>query len=126
MGSRFSIVADPPGIFLITDSALGSIARLRYAVAEPGRLVHPNPYNPDLWIEALGSDRRPVEPSVALFRATHAHMLQLIEYVPDCPERSMGNEAGEKVTVGRSVGMLAAHAAGHIDQIWQTRRVHGV
>lgn len=108
----------------IADSAFGAIARLRYAVAEPGRLLHPNPYDPDRWDAGLCSERRPIGPSVLLFRAAHAHMLQLIEYVPDALERYTVNEAGAQAAVGRSVGMLAAHAAGHVEQIWETRRVH--
>jgi catechol 2,3-dioxygenase-like lactoylglutathione lyase family enzyme len=110
----------------ITDSAMGSVARLKYAVAEPGRLYRPNGYSPDAWDVALRSDRRPVGPSVALFRAVHEHMLQLIECVPGALEGHTVNDSGAKAGVSRAVGMLAAHAAGHVDQIWQTRRVHGI
>lgn len=110
----------------ITDSAIGTIARLRFGVAEPGRLYHPNTYSPDVWDRALASDRRPVGPSVALFRAVHGHMSQLIEFVPGALDGYTVSETGSKGTVSRSLGMLAAHAAGHIDQIWQTRRIHGV
>ncbi|MEW8979263.1 MAG: DinB family protein [Symbiobacterium sp.] len=110
----------------MTDSAVGAIAGLRYAIAEPGRLYRPNPYSPDAWDEGLHSHRRPVGPSVALFRAVHEHLVQLIEYVPGALERYTVNEAGTKMTVGRMVGMLACHAAGHTEQIWETRRVHGI
>lgn len=110
----------------ITDSAIGSIARLRFGVAEPGRLYHPNTYSPDVWDQALASDRRPVRPSVALFRAVHEHMMQLIEYVPGALDGYTVSASGAKNTISRSLGMLAAHAAGHVDQIWQTRRLHGI
>lgn len=110
----------------ITDSAIGSIARLRFGVAEPGRLYQPNVYSPDVWDRALASDRRPVGPSVALFRAVHEHMMQLVEFVPGALDGFTVSESGAKSTVSRSLGMLAAHAAGHIDQIWQTRRNHGL
>ncbi len=110
----------------MTDSALGAVAGLRYAIAEPGRLYRPNPYDPDAWDAGLRSDRRPIQPSVALFRAVHEHLLQLIEHVPGALDRYTVNEAGSRQTVRRMVGMLGAHAAGHVEQIWQTRRVHGV
>lgn len=110
----------------IADSAIGTIARLRFGVAEPGRLYRPNTYSPDAWDQALASDRRPVGPSVALFRAVHEHMSQLIEYVPGALDGYTVSESGAKATVSRSLGMLAAHAAGHVDQIWQTRRIHGI
>jgi catechol 2,3-dioxygenase-like lactoylglutathione lyase family enzyme len=110
----------------ITDSAIGMVARLRFGVAEPGRLYHPNVYSPDVWDRALRSDRRPVGPSVALFRAVHEHMAQLIEFVPGALDGFTLNPTGTQTTVSRALGMLGAHAAGHIDQIWQTRRVHGL
>lgn len=110
----------------ITDSAIGSIARLRFGVAEPGRLYQPNTYSPDVWDQALASDRRPVGPSVALFRAVHEHMVQLVEFVPGALDGYTVSQTGAKSTVSRSLGMLAAHAAGHIDQIWQTRRINGL
>jgi len=110
----------------VADSAMGMIARMRYAVAEPGRLFHSNPYNPDLWDAGLQSDRRPVGPSVALFRAVHEHMVQLIDHIPESLERYTVNGAGENTTVAQCVGMLGAHAAGHAEQIWQTRRIHGI
>jgi catechol 2,3-dioxygenase-like lactoylglutathione lyase family enzyme len=110
----------------VADSAIDSLSRLRYAVAEPGRLFHANPYSPDSSAAGLCSGRRPVGPSVALLRAVHEHMLQLVEHVPGALEAYTVNEAGTKAAVGRTMGMLAAHAAGHVDQIWQTRRVHGL
>lgn len=110
----------------ITDSAIGSIARLRFGVAEPGRLYHSNTYSPDVWDTALASDRRPVGPSVALFRGVHEHMMQLIEFVPGALDGYTVSETGSKSTISRTLGMLAAHAAGHVDQIWQTRRMHGI
>lgn len=110
----------------MTDSAVGAIAGLRYAIAEPGRLYRPNPYSPDTWDEGLHSHRRPVGPSVALFRAVHEHLVQLIEYVPGALQRYTVNEAGARMPVGRMVGMLACHAAGHVEQIRETRRVHGI
>lgn len=110
----------------ITDSAIGSISRLRFGVAEPGRLYHPNTYSPDVWDQALASERRPVGPSVALFRAVHEHMDQLIAYVPGALDGYTVSESGTKSSVSRSLGMLAAHAASHIDQIWQTRRIHSL
>ncbi|HLO03907.1 MAG TPA: hypothetical protein VK191_12435 [Symbiobacteriaceae bacterium] len=42
------------------------------------------------------------------------------------PESGRSARSFTKNAVSRSLGMLAAHAAGHIDQIWQTRRIHSV
>lgn len=103
-----------------------ALAGLRYAIAEPGRLYRPNAYDPDVWDAGPCSDRRPVQPSVALLRAVHGHLLQLIAHVPGALDRYTVNEAGSRQTVRRMVWMLGAHAAGHVEQIWITRRVHGI
>lgn len=110
----------------MADATIDLTPRLRMAIGEPGRLFQTNVYSPRSAATGLHSGQRPVGPSVALVRAVHEHLLQLVEHVSDALQAYTVNEAGSKAFVGRTMGMLAAHGAGHIDQIWQTRRVHGL
>lgn len=110
----------------LVDSDATVLARAKFALAEPGRFLNPNPYDPDRWAEGLDYAGREIGPALALFRAVREHLLQLVDHLPGAWERGWVGPAGAGPLVGKSLEMLAIHAFGHIDQILETRRVHGL
>jgi catechol 2,3-dioxygenase-like lactoylglutathione lyase family enzyme len=110
----------------LVDSEATALARAIFALAEPDRFLHPNLYDPDHWAESLDYAGRGTGPGLALFRAVREHMLQLVDHLPGAWERGWVGPAGPGPHVGKSLEMLAIHAFGHIDQILETRRVHGL
>lgn len=109
----------------IVDSDLSSLQRNKMALAEPGRVFNGNGYGPDTWAETLDYAGRSVAPAVALFRAVRTHMLQLLTHLPGAMDRYVEMPAGTRRPVSPAVSMVASHALGHIEQILETRNVHG-
>lgn len=75
----------------------------------------------DVWADRWRYSERPVDVSLALFRANRGHVLQLMKHVPDAWTRSVmwprPNGPTERVTVGRAIQIQAEHAEHHIAQI---------
>lgn len=107
----------------LIDSDLGMTHRMKFALAEPGRNYALNPYSQDRWADGLDYAHRPIRTEVALFRLNREHILGLCDHFPDAFDRSVGSERGA-MDVRKMMKMLAGHARGHINQIWQTRKVH--
>jgi len=75
----------------------------------------------DTWADRWAYSRRPVDVSLALLRATRAHVAQLLEHVPDAWNRSVGfrkpDGETETVPVGFVIEMQANHVVHHLRQI---------
>lgn len=110
----------------VADSAATSLPRILMALAEPGRAYRDNPYDQDVWTAALLHESRPVETSLALLGAIHAHVTSLAGVLPGAFDRTLETSLGGSVSVRSLLRMLAGHVAGHAAQIRETRRVHGV
>jgi hypothetical protein len=84
----------------------------------------------DVWLKHWAYADREIGPSLALFRASRGHIVQLLEHVPACWERSLlvrwPNEQEQEVRLGWVVEMQAEHVPGHVDEIQRARQVHGV
>ncbi|MBN1177867.1 MAG: DinB family protein [Anaerolineae bacterium] len=84
----------------------------------------------DRWAEAWQYARREIAPSLALFRANRAHVLQMMYQIREGWERSIhirwpnGEEAA--LSAAYIVGMQAGHAVHHIEDILSLRRTRGV
>ena len=82
------------------------------------------------WVESWVYASRDVEPSLALFRASRGHIVQLLEHLPEIWERSLlvrwPNEEEQEVRVAWVVKMQAQHVSGHLDDIRRARQVHDV
>lgn len=68
-------------------------------------------------LSAISSPTRPIEQSLDLIRAMHAHIAQLIQNIPDAFERYTVDTEGDKTTFGNIVSMLLRHIAEHLDEI---------
>ena len=106
----------------IADSEGAILGRTKLGLAEPGREYISNIYDQDQWAEALDYAGRDVAPSIALFRAVRAHMLQLVRHLPDAWERATTGRDGGAFTAGFSITLHASHAMEHIEEIRETRR----
>jgi hypothetical protein len=84
----------------------------------------------DEWVKSWAYASREIGPSLALFRASRGHIVQLLEHMPEVWERSLlvrlSNEEEEEVKVAWVVKMQAEHVPGHVDDIRRARQVHGV
>ena len=82
----------------------------------------------DTWAESWHYAGRAVEPSLALFRASRDHIVQLVERVPGAWERSImlrrWDGQQERISVGDVIEMQAAHAMSHIRDILALRQAH--
>ncbi|MDF2630629.1 MAG: glyoxalase [Symbiobacteriaceae bacterium] len=110
----------------IVDSDCTSLARVKFALAEPGRLYNGNGYNPDRWAEGLDYAHRPIGPEVALFKAIRGHIGGLVRHLEGALDRTTDMGNGQTMPVRPSLNALTVHALHHIEQIKETRRVHGV
>ena len=110
----------------VADSDAASLPRILMSLAEPGRSYLNNPYDQDVWVERLDHAHRPVETSLRLIEAVRDHVTALIRHLPHGLDHAVQPSLGAPLTVRELVRMLASHALGHIAQIVETRRVHGL
>lgn len=114
----------------LAESASLSLMTIKAALAQSGSTYVRPPYDQEHWAETLAYDRRPIEPSLALIKAIHAHITQLFQYVPDCWDHytmmKFPDQEGEgrKLTLGYLIDIQIGHTADHCDEIRETRRVH--
>lgn len=104
---------------------------IKSALAQPGSVYIRNQYNQETWPEIFKYATRPVDSSVALVTAIRAHLVDLLQCVPDNWERYAmmrtidGDPEGRKVTVGGLVGGMAQHIEEHCEEIRTIRKNHG-
>jgi uncharacterized damage-inducible protein DinB len=82
----------------------------------------------DAWADRWCYAHRPLDVSLALFRATRAHIAQLLEHVPDGWSRSVSvrmPQGTERVSVRAVVEMQADHVAHHVKRIAVIRAERG-
>ena len=78
----------------------------------------------DAWAERWRYAQRPLAVSLALFRATRAHIAQLLEHVPDGWSRSVRvrtPRGTERLSVRAVVEMQSDHVAHHVERIGAIR-----
>ncbi len=82
-----------------------------------------------VWSERWAYAQRPLEPSLALFRANRAHILQLLAHVPGGWDRAIGfrNSRGEvePTPVSEVIQDQGDHVFHHVDRILALRRELG-
>lgn len=108
----------------MVDSEATSLALVKYALAEPGRIFNSNAYDPEAWAASLDYANRPIATEVALFRAIRGHIAGLLKHLPDAMERTVKLQGGQEVIVRDQIHTLMGHALQHIEQIWETRKVY--
>jgi lactoylglutathione lyase len=79
----------------------------------------------DATSENLGYAHRPIEPSLALFRAVHGYFTGLGHQLPGAWKRETVSDGGRKASFGELVAYSIRHSAEHIEEIYEIRRIHG-
>ncbi len=108
------------------------VMQIKIALAEPGVAYIHNSYNQETWPETLGYAGRAIEPSIALIKAVHAHIMQLVQHIPDYRERYVmarpigATDEGRKNAVGDWLEAMSSHIWEHCAEIQEIRRIHGV
>jgi uncharacterized damage-inducible protein DinB len=78
-------------------------------------------YPQEYWADRWAYEKRSLEESLAFLKATRAHIVQLLDHVPDSWNRSIlfrnANDEVEKVSVGFIIEMQANHVVHHLKQI---------
>ncbi len=112
----------------LADGELLWLTPIKMALVESGRIYAHNLMDQDRWVEALDYAARPVEPSLAMFRALRTHLAGLLRQLPDPWDRyvSFGEDAEWKPSVTELIGIMNRHSLEHIEEIAETRRRHGL
>jgi predicted enzyme related to lactoylglutathione lyase len=110
----------------LVDSDVTTAITMKFALAETGRSFTRSPYNPDKWAEGAAYAYRPIDVEVQLFSLMRQHILNICHVLPDALDRTVVRENGEVVSVRFLMKLLTGHAKGHINQVLETRRVHGI
>jgi len=83
----------------------------------------------DIWADRWAYAERPIDVSLALFKATRAHVTELLAHVPDAWRRSISfrEPSGEttRLTVGAVIEMQAGHLQHHLRRILAIREERG-
>jgi hypothetical protein len=100
----------------LADSEMQSAIRLRKLLAEAHPVIQG--YDQEVWAAKLHYQVRPIEPSLAAFKAARESTAQLFEHMSDADWRHLGwhSEAGSYHSE-TWLEIYAAHAHGHAEQI---------
>jgi len=82
----------------------------------------------DAWADRWSYGQRPVEASLALLRATRAHVADLLEWVPGAWGRSIDvrtPQGTERVSVSQVIEMQTRHVTHHVEKIAAIRAERG-
>jgi uncharacterized damage-inducible protein DinB len=82
----------------------------------------------DTWADRWGYAHRPLDVSLALFKAIRAHIAQLLEQVPDGWSRSVSvrtPQGTERLSVQFVIEMQTEHVAHHVERIAAIRAERG-
>jgi hypothetical protein len=108
----------------LADSESQSAIRLRKLLVEPHPVIQA--YDQDEWAVKLRYQHRPIEPSLAAFRAARESTAQLLELMTEAEWHHLGwhSDAGS-YHAERWLEIYADHAHGHASQIRRLREALG-
>jgi len=115
----------------LAESASLSLMSIKCALAQSGSTFVRPPYDQERWAKEFGYEKRPIEPSLALIKAVHWNISQLLQHIPDGWDhyvmvKFVGEEGeGRKRTVGQWLNIQVTHTAEHCEEIRETRQIHG-
>jgi uncharacterized damage-inducible protein DinB len=109
----------------LIDLELITLHKVKFALAEPGRMYTGNSFQPDDWHQGLHYAQRPIAAEVLLFGAVRQHIIGLCKYLPDALERTIRTTSREE-TVAQLLKMMAGHANHHLRAIERICELHGV
>lgn len=107
----------------LIDSHFSYPLRVKFAIAESGRTWVGNSYNQDVWAENLQYSSRNINPEINGFRSLVENVIDLTQHFEDSLDRFIIINQSKK-TVRDMINLITLHSLEHIDQIWETRKVH--
>ena len=101
---------------------------IKAAIGNPGCTFEHSWYDHQAWVEALNYAGRALTPGLDHLRANRRLVVQLVQHVPDAWEKHvlLTRSNAHKLSVGDAILILASHIPWHIEQIRETRQVHGL
>lgn len=105
---------------------------VKKAIAAPGAPIRFEGFpGNDAWGDALGYDRRDIEPAVALIKAHRHYLARLLEDLPDTWDRAVTaldaqGQAVQKFSAREMIVMLTEHMAEHAATIEAIKARHHV
>lgn len=107
------------------DSEMNATSRIRMLVAEPNAVI--TGYDQERWVEALYYRDRPIEPSLAAFKAAREATLPLLRLLTDDEWKRVGTHTQfGPMSAEDWLSWYGPHAHGHADQIRRARAAaHG-
>jgi predicted enzyme related to lactoylglutathione lyase len=109
----------------LIDLELVTLHKVKFALAEPGRMYTGNSFHPDDWHRGLYYAQRPISAEVLLFGAARHHIIGLCKYLPDALDRTIRTTSREE-TVAQLLKMMAGHANHHLRAVERICELHGV
>ena len=97
----------------------------RYALADSGSKFLFNEFDSHVWNQKMNYNNRPVSLEVKLFSTMREYIAYLCNSLPNSMDRVLVHELG-KATVRDAIKHDIQHAAHHIEQILETRRIHNI
>ena len=103
---------------------------IKSMIGNPGGAFALDWYDQDSWVKAMEYQKRPINEALALFRARRNHIAELLHHLPDPWEKGTRIvmrqiPEGLQWTVSFTVLLQVCHTLWHIEQIRETRQVHG-
>jgi hypothetical protein len=102
----------------LADAEANSYLRLRRLLADDEPVLQG--YAESVWAERLGYDRRPIDASLAVFRAVRAASSELLDLNEDWDRSGIHTESGP-YTLDDWLRIYADHALDHAEQIRRAR-----
>ncbi|OAS13221.1 DinB family protein [Paenibacillus oryzisoli] len=109
----------------LIDLELITLHKVKFALAESGRMYTGNSFQPDDWHRGLLYEERPIASEVELFGATRRHIIGLCKHLPDALDRTIRTTNREE-TVAQLLNMMAGHAKHHLRAVGRIRELHGL
>ncbi|CAN7741085.1 DinB family protein [Paenibacillus sp. LjRoot56] len=109
----------------LIDLELITMHKVKFALAEPGRMYTGNSFQPDDWHQGLQYAERPIAAEVLLFGAARQHIIELCKYLPDALDRTIRTTNREEA-VAQLLKMMVGHAKHHLRAVERICKLHGV
>lgn len=80
----------------VVDLELVTMHKVKFALAESGRMYQGNSFQPDDWHRGLAYVERPLTNDIQLFQAARRHILGLCRHLPDALKRTVRTRVGKR------------------------------
>ncbi|WP_227793476.1 DinB family protein [Paenibacillus guangzhouensis] len=97
----------------------------RYALADSGAKFLFNAFDSHVWNQTMNYKNRSVSLELKLFGMMREYIAYLCNFLPNSMDRVLVHEFGT-ATVRDAIKHDIQHAANHIEQILETRRIHNI